>query len=237
MTSPDPSPQLQFVDVDQEAWRVSFAPDPWAWPGWQWAGADGRFGGRWDDLAGTFRTVYAASTLLGCFLEVLAGFRPDPAVAAEYATITTTDEDSHPTIEMGTLPHAWLEQRRIARAQLTGCFCAVTAAETIAALRPRFVAAAHTLHLHDFDAAALKAGQPRELTQAVASHLHATTTADGVAFASRHGDDLPMWAIFERAEDLAVSRCLTDATSRPIHPDDPDLQTAMQMLGLHWARA
>lgn len=227
------SPELQFVDVDQEAWRVGFEPDPWAWPGWQWAGADGRFHGRWDDSNGNFRTIYAGGTLRACLLEVLACFRPDSAVAAELAAIDGSN-DAHPTNKAGGLPYDWLEFRRAAHSNLVGRFCAVTVTESVVALRPHFVSLTHRLRLHDFDAAALRDGGARELTQAVATHLHATTTAAGVAFVSRHGDDLPMWAIFERAGDGTVSPCLTGTSSRRMDPDEESLREAMDLLGLHW---
>lgn len=96
-----------------EVYRVGFPPDPWAWPGWEFARNDGRFGGRWDDANGEFRTIYAATTLLGCLLEVLAPLRPDPVVAAELDQITEDDEDAedHPTTPAGTLSRTWLDAR------------------------------------------------------------------------------------------------------------------------------
>lgn len=39
-------------------YRVGYQPDPWAWTPWEYAGADGRFHGRWDDPDGTWRTLY-----------------------------------------------------------------------------------------------------------------------------------------------------------------------------------
>ena len=110
----------------------------------------------------------------------------------------------------------------------------MTAAESIAALRPQFVALAHLLNLHDFDAAALKDGRPRALTQSVATYLHATTELDGVTFASRHGDD-PLWAVFERAEDPAISRTLDAIEHHALSPEHPDVQEAFRILGLSWA--
>ncbi|QCC76062.1 hypothetical protein E2C04_00575 [Nocardioides daphniae] len=177
--------QLVVVDAAEQVWRVGFKPEPWAWSGWEWAGADGRFHGRWDDRQGNFRTIYAGSTLLACLLEVLAGFRPDPTLALELDDIEEDDEDAamHPTARAGEISYSWLEPRSAASATLTGRFCAVTAAESIAALRPQFVALAHRRNLHDFDAAALKDGRPRALTQSVATYLHATTELDGVTFA------------------------------------------------------
>ena len=238
MTSPvAEAPQLVVVDAAEEVWRVGFKPEPWAWSGWEWAGADGRFHGRWDDRQGNFRTVYAGSTLLGCLLEVLAGFRPDPTLALELDDIEEDDEDAtlHPTARAGEISYSWLEPRSAASATVTGRFCAVTAAESIAALRPQFVALAHLLTLHDFDAAALKDGRPRALTQSVATYLHATTGLDGVTFASRHGDDLALWAVFERAEDPAISRTLDAIEHHPLSPEHPDLQEALRILGLSWS--
>jgi len=55
------------------------------------------------------------------------------------------------------------------------------------------VAAALRAGLKDFDAAALKDSQPRELTQKLPS-----TELDEIRFALRHADDLALWAIFER---------------------------------------
>lgn len=71
-------PELTVAEpAGLEVWRVGYKPDPWAWVGWEWA-TDGRFGGRWDDSEGVFRTIYAGSALLACLLELLADFRSDP---------------------------------------------------------------------------------------------------------------------------------------------------------------
>lgn len=237
MTSPaSQPPRLVLIDAAEPVWRVGFKPEPWAWAGWQWAGADGRFHGRWDDRQGNFRTVYAGSTLLACLLEVLAGFRPDPTLVLELGDIVEDEQDAamHPTAPAGQIPYTWLEPRSAASATLTGRFCAVTAADSIATLRPHFIAAAHLLSLHDFDAAALKDGRPRALTQSVATFLHATTDVDGVKFASRHGDDLTLWAVFERATDPATSHTLSAIKHHTLTPEHPDLEEALRLLGLHW---
>lgn len=73
---------------------------------------------------------------------------------------------------------------------------------------------AKELGLPDFDAAALKFAVPRDLTQQVASHIYQLRYSvsdelfDGVRFASRHGNDLAMWAIFERPGDEPFSHRL-----------------------------
>lgn len=229
--------ELCIGHVQRQAWRVGYRPAPWAWSGWEYAGADGRFHGRWDDRLGNFRTVYAGSTLLACLLEVLAGLRADPVLVDELAEIHEDGNDAvlHPTAPAGQVPYAWLEPRAAASATLNGSFCYVSDSRSIAALRPHFIGLATHLGLEDFDAAALKDGRPRELTQAVATHLHAATEVAGVAFLSRLGDDLELWAIFERAGDPEVSPSLRDINDHVLTPENPDVIEAFRVLGLEWA--
>ena len=189
-------------------WRVGYRPDPWAWVGWEWA-LEGRFPGRWDDAEGNFRTVYAGSSLLGCLLELLADFRADPLLEDDLGQIAEDPEDAaaFPTVPPGLIDPAWLATRTGATARLTGRFCAVTTARSLAALHPAFIGPTLRLGLKDFDAAALKDARARALTQQLASHLYAATTLDGVVFTSRHGDDLTLWAVFERPGDGPISPC------------------------------
>ena len=78
--------------------RVGFEPDPWAWTPWEY----GPFTGRWDDPEDLYRVLYAAASPLGCFLEVLAVFRPDPELAAELAQIGgDAADDAIPTVGSG----------------------------------------------------------------------------------------------------------------------------------------
>lgn len=138
-------------------YRVGFEPEPWAWPGWEWA-TNGRFNGRWDDGAGNFRTVYAGDSLFACLLEVLAAFRVDPELAAALALVEVeaVDQVPYPTAPAGHVPHSWLEHRIAFSAVLRGTYCDVASAASIATLRPRFIADALRLGRRDFDAAALK---------------------------------------------------------------------------------
>lgn len=81
----------------------------------------------------------------------------------------------------------------------------MTNSQSVAVLYPHFIGMALGLGLADLDAAALKDARPRELTQAIAAWIYENTDLDGVTFASRHGDDLRLWAIFERPGDGFVS--------------------------------
>ena len=66
-----------------------------------------------------------------------------------------------------------------------------------------------------------KDARARALTQSVATHLHATTDLDGVTFASRHGDDLALWAVFERSGDPAIGHMLEAIEQHPLSPEIP----------------
>ena len=222
----------------QEIWRVGRKPDPWKWVDWQWA-TDGRFSGRWDDAQGQFRTLHAATTLLGCLLEVLAHLRPNRGVGGEVEAVSAVgnDEDQFPTRRAGEIDPTWLEVRCAASGTLWGRFCAVTTSTSLASLRTPFLAQALDLGLDDLDAAALKAPTTRPLTQAIATHIHQMQDFDGVRFASRHGDDLEMWAIFERpteGRDVPSPPQVTEQTVVRLDRNDPALVKALRMFHLRW---
>ena len=227
-------PELRIVPAPAErVWRVGFKPDPWAWSGWEWA-TDGRFNGRWDDSAGNFRTVYAGESLLACLLEVLAAFRPDPQLLVDLDEIDEDPADAnHPTSTAGEVPYSWLEHRTACSATLTGDYCDVAHSDSVAALRPRFISAVLHLGRQDFDTATLKDPALRSLTQPVATHLVAVGV-DGVTFTSRHGEELSLWAIFERPDDGEISPHLVDRSLEVLTPEHPELQQAMAHHDLHW---
>ena len=229
------SAELTTAKTAGRVWRVGFRPEPWAWSGWEWA-TDGRFPGRWDDLHGNFRTLYAGSSLLACLLEVLAHFRKDARLSVELDEIIEDDEDKvlHPTIAPGQFPKEWLEVRTAASAELSGRYCAVTASSSVAALYPQFIGLALSLGLADFDAAALKDARPRRLTQAVAAWLYEMTDFDGITFASRQGDDLQLWAIFERPGNPPVTPKIERVMVEDLQHDTPEICDALRLLGLQW---
>ena len=217
-------------------WRVGRFPDPWDWADHQYSGRN-----RWDDADGNFRTVYASATLFGCFVELLAFARPDPTELEDhFPEIDEDPEDAEefPTAPAGHIPHDWLSVRLQAQGELSGEYVDVRTASTIAELRPHFIGLAVQLEVPDFDAAALKSAYPRELTQRVATRLYGLTDSDGrnfidgVQFASRHGDDLEMWAVFERPEDQHSSRLIRNRSSSPIDPKEPALLDALRLHGL-----
>jgi hypothetical protein len=232
---------LDVVDASGAVvWRVGRAPQTWAWGDRQYSGQN-----RWDDAQGVFRTVYAGDSLYGCFVEVLAYARPD-LDAGGADMLLGIDEDPRDAEEFpvpahGSIPREWIGGRLVGAAVLTGTYADVRTSGTIATLRPTLLRVALELGFADFDAAALKSAQPRELTQKVAHHLYALTSetgdsiVDGVRFASRHGDELTMWAIFERPGDEPWSRHITKTSTQVVvDVDDVDLLRAMSLHGLVW---
>ena len=89
-------PEISLVlSVNQgTVWRVGFRPEPWAWSDWKHATDEGRFNGRWDDINGQFRTVYADQSLFACLIEVLAKYRRDTHLADTLKDIVEDPADA-----------------------------------------------------------------------------------------------------------------------------------------------
>lgn len=222
-------------------YRVGYPPQPWAWTPWEFAD-QGAFNGRWDDPDGTWRTLYVGDSRLACYLEVLAPMRPDPRLAEELADIDEDPDDAmlYPTLGVGLVPRTWAGSRRVGQGRLSGWYALPADKETLPTLRARFLTLAVHLELPDVDASAVRASAPRQFTQSVAAWLYLQAGPDGaplagVRFASRHGDELMLWAVFERPDDDPVSGRLSDLTSEAVDPSDPELAEAMRLHRLAWA--
>ncbi len=228
-------PDALWHSVDPgEVFRVGFAPEPWNWSPWEYA----PFSGRWDDPEpGGYRVLYVGSTPYACYVEVLAQFRPDPDVALEIAALSHDSRDVRfPTTAGGTVPLSWATPRRLGSAQLRGSYVDVQHANTIAALRPRFLSLARRLGFRDFDGGAIRVPEPRALTQAVSRFLWEHTHDDGVHFESRFGNRLTIYAVFERAATshagLERSALLSAERDEAVPVDSPDFLGALSLHGL-----
>lgn len=230
---------LQIAPEPGVVWRVGYRPEPWAWTPQQFV----TYRGRWDDSERQFRTLYVGDSLYGCLLEVLAPERPDPSIAKELDEIDDPDDQAalyteHPA---GTMDYSWFDRRLCGQARLRGRYCYVTHSATVATLRASFDLAAYGVDPDTFDVAFLKDKVQRELTRAIARWLYGqaaddgASAVDGIEFRSRHGDELKMWAIFERSADSETSRLLEDTTEFEIRPDHEDFAAAMRFHGLRWA--
>lgn len=215
-------------------WRVGYAPDAWTWTDWKWS-QNHHFDGRWDDADGSFRTLYAGSTLESCLVELLAPMRPDSQLAKELAAIDANadDVDRYPTVRAGEVDLSWLVDRVAGIASITGNFYDMTHSSTIACLRPIFDAKSTAIGLKDFDAAALNNIAARPLTQAIATYSYCSSDVDGLLYTSRHGGDLTLWAIYERSPS-PHPRCLSNLQQFELTPAHPALISVFNMLGLKW---
>lgn len=104
-------------------------PTPGAGRDWANAGPDGTFGNRWDDPDGIYRVLYASSSRLGAFAEVLSRFRPDLQVVAGLAEIDDAEESPD---QPGELDGSWLRNRVIGVADIEGDFVDVGRSRSLA---------------------------------------------------------------------------------------------------------
>ena len=108
--------ELVSASPTGDVWRVGRKPAPWGWSDWKWADG-GAFPGRWDSPNRTYRTSYAGSSAYASLVEVLAHFRPDPAVVQGIADMVDDEVDAlYPTApagvvhQLGFATDSWLVQ-------------------------------------------------------------------------------------------------------------------------------
>lgn len=218
-------------------YRLGRRPEPWDWPDWDYQHDDGTFGNRWDDPDGLYRVLYAASQRIGTFLEVLACHRPDPDLIAELGEI----EGETDAVVSGQVPMSRLEARVMGEAALEGRFADIDAVASLAYLRSALAARLGDHELEDLDASAIKSGK-RKFTQEVSRHVYELSDEegrrvyDGVAYASRLGDDQHNWAIFESPDPATNARVIQRGANSEISSSDPDLVEAVRILGLELIR-
>lgn len=187
-------------------------PNPWDFPDWQYIGDDGN---RWDDPHRVYRVLYAGVTVLGCFLEVLARFRPDPRLVDAFEQISINVDDLPATEPPGTLRREWLENRSLADVSDTyGAFADVGNSKSLACLNQELVSLINRFGLDELDGAAIRQKAPRALTQALSRHGYESTTESGELFGgihylSRWGDDLANYALFEGDDRWHISEVVT----------------------------
>lgn len=212
-----------------EVFRLGRRPDPWAWPDWAYAEADRTFGNRYDDPRGIYRVLYASTQRIATFVECLAYYRPDIEVIAELNEIVGEDGDAEPP-EAGLVPADWVEQRCVGRGTLVGDYVDVGHHESLAELR--MALAARVVHhgLHDLDAATIRLTAPRDFTQEVSRYVFDQTVDgqrrwNGLAYLSKHGDNLQNWTIFEPTAPEVI-----DVTQ--FERNDTDLAVALALHSL-----
>jgi hypothetical protein len=218
------TPALHSAELPEVVYRLGRLPDPWEWPDWIYAREDGTFGNRYDDPQGQYRVLYASAERQTAFRECLARFRPDLAVVA--AQIEEDDEGAPPTRPPGHVKRSWLARRLMGIAAINGRYCDIGHSESVQHLREAL--AAQILHygLDDLDAGDLRRRAPRRLTQEISRYVFTLgdesggAAFQGIRYASRLGDNLTNWAIFEPNDPTALDRV-------GINEEDPDLQAVL----------
>ena len=232
---PELARALEVVRPPSCLFRVSRRPDPWTWPDWAHVSDDRTFGNRWDDPRGIYRVVYAASQRQGAFLEVLARFRPDPAVVAGLERITGEAD----AIAPGRVPASWLRKRVMGEASVFGTFAHVGRSRSLAHLRRLMTARLVHYGLSDLDAGTIRLSAPRRLTQEISRCVFEMTEVGsvepsyhGICYLSRLGDELENWAIFEVSEPSGGEPRIEPGAVSELSPEDSDFQAALRVHGL-----
>lgn len=175
----------------------------------------------------SFRTTYAADSLFGGFVELLASSRPDCNDDGSdlLSGIVEDPEDAaeFPVPSAGTIERAWIRGRMVGNANLNGRYVDVRHSATIAALRPKYIDLALSLGFDDFDAAALKAAYPRRLT-------HELTVDFNNMTATKRGT-LRGWRPV-RFEAWRRPRNVEQRDDSPRRRKRPDLQRSLEHHGL-----
>ena len=225
---------MKYREAERPLYRIAHAPDPWEWPDWLCVAVDHTFGNRWDDLLGSYRVLYAASTLLGAFVQALERFRPDPLVVRELAEIHGEGDGGLPP---GCLDRSWWEARRVGAVTLRGTFADMGHAESLAHIQ-RDLAGRLVHHgMGELDANAVRHTAPRRLTQEISRYIFEQTTDrgarafDGITYLSRQRDDLRSWALFEPVTAAQV-KIFAEGRESPIEPDHADFGRALELLGI-----
>lgn len=244
--APAKSPATEAVAITGDpgrVWRVGFEPDMWAWTLWRFATDDGLFNGRWDDQLGQFRTLYTSDSLRGCFLELLAKLQPSAPLEAELDDFEDDDGSValHTEGGSGEVGFSWLNGRMYGEAQLDGRYCFVSHSDSLAALKAGYRFDRHGIALHDVDSALLKDARDRVLTRSIAHWIYdlrdeeRNELVDGIEFRSRHGDEIRMWAVFERSDDeQRSSHIVPKGDPQRVTPETQELVEAFDRLGLRW---
>jgi RES domain len=204
----------------KEIFRIGRKPSPWQPPDWSHANADGTFGNLFDDPAGYYRVLYAASQRISCFIETLARFRPDLTLLSELSEIEGEDD----FVPLGMVPREWCDQRLIGIADADGEYADIYSSAWIAHLRSKLADECLRLGLQDLDAATMQHATPRRISQ-LASRQAYEAGYTGIYYLSRYGHDLENWAVFEPFP-------IRPKGIQAISTDDESLLQALEVLGL-----
>lgn len=178
-------------------------------------------GNRFDVPGGS--VLYAATTVVGCYAETLARFRPTPK-------IRDLVKDEKDFMVAGGVPQDWRLQRSVATFELRDPlpFLDIEAPETQEFLDEQLATELVSLgYASNLDISAV-CNQDRRLSRAIARYAYTSADVDGsllysgIRYTSRINPEWECWAIFDGTVYEIIDR-------RPIELNDPDLDHIAKM--------
>lgn len=223
---------LKYRTPEGPIYRIARGTNPWEFPDWSRATVDPygarTFGSRFDDPAGEYRVLYAGSQVLSCYVETLARFRPDYPLKLALAAIKGEDDYQ----QIGYVSSEWFENRYVGKARAKGRYADLYTAEWVSQLRPHLQPECMNLGLPEFDLTVLMQAQKRIVTQMASNYINELGSFSGIYYASRYGNDLENWALFESKATFQPSPDV-----RPVSATDPMLLEALNILQLQLPEA
>jgi hypothetical protein len=215
------------ADPPHVLYRIGRRGSPLSFVPWE-ISRTGRFDSRFDDPRGEFRVLYAAETLLACFVETLANFRPSIELLA---TLQRTPDGDNAGVEpVAGFVGDWRHNRSIGILRLLPDqrWADLRSLETRETLRVELASTLLSLGWTDLDLSDAL-GRSRPLTQAIARWLYERGW-HGIAYASRFNCSFHCWAIFEGARFEEVD----DPTAGDgVAADHPGFVECGRLLGLN----
>jgi hypothetical protein len=201
-------------------WRVGYFASPCEFTRHDLYGWNHRF----DDPKREYRTIYAADKKETCLREVLADFRPNKKVLADFNKLFGDDEAME---SAGLVPNAWREKHVLAQAEIavsSGGMVNIESGPVLTDLSQRLEKELRARKLKRLDVARLRS-QDRDLTRAASRLLYDDGRA-GIDFHSRL-DKLPCHALFE-----GRARLEQQGAAMPLSEDISELSAVSTEYGL-----
>lgn len=224
---------------DDGVWRVGREPDPLAASkssGHSELSKAGT-GNRFDSPGGEYGVRYFATTLDGCFGEILARFRADPTLAA----VIGSEWRDMGFMDVGDIPRDWRQRRMAVQVDFPDDkgnskfsdgirFIDVESVETREAMRPDFEELLAFYKYPDLDIPVVR-GRDRRVTRYISQWAFEQVDEDGnplyagIRYLSRLSNDWECWAVFDDVEPRELNR-------KPILAEDPAFKRIAKLYGL-----
>lgn len=222
--------EIGVVSPPQIMYRIARASNPTDYSRIQPGDASsGRSGNRYDVPGGG--VLYCATSVRTCFAEILAAFRPTPAMRA---LLKDADSEESQFMLCGGIPQDWRLQRRILEIRLIDPlpFVDVEAAGTLTVLESQLASELVALGYREpIDLSDIR-NKDRRLSRAIAAWAYVAqddlgnATYSGIRYGSRVDKSQECWAVFEGGSFEVISQKTIELDNRDLQSvaDDWDLR-------------